>query len=77
MRELQKVLDTHTDGSDPHFTHVLKAKVQAGGIAVATQAKVDEAALRAVTIGRLPDLIRLIHEEEAKIERLRALQSES
>jgi hypothetical protein len=63
------------DPDTASFGAVLRAQNAAANTILNTQVKVDEHSLRRQTINKLPDLVRIIREEELKLAALRARET--
>src|SRR5262245_44050260 len=69
LTKADEILDTPLDPERRHYQAELRALVSIINTTLNTQARVGEAALHQEVFDRLPEIIRLIQEEEARLKR--------
>ena len=67
VEKLDEIMGLPLDPDHPAFAPVLRAQTAAANIALATQTKVDETALRRQQVDRLPELLKLAEEVRARL----------
>jgi hypothetical protein len=67
VEKLDEILRLPLNSEDPAFAPVLRAQTGAANIALTTQAKVDETALRKQSVDRMPEIMRPVAEVERKL----------
>jgi hypothetical protein len=65
--KLDEIIDLPLDRADPHFGGVLRAQTAAANTTLTTQTRVDERALRQREIDRLPELLELVRQVQARL----------
>jgi hypothetical protein len=67
LDKLAEIMSLPLASSDPAFPSVLRSQTTAAGVALNTQVRVDEVALRKQEHDRMPELLRLAAEVRARL----------
>jgi hypothetical protein len=76
LDKLGEIMSLPLINSDPAFPSVLRSQTTAAGVALNTQVRVDEVALRKQEHDRLPELLRLAAEVRARLPPLEELRKQ-
>jgi hypothetical protein len=74
LDKLAEILSLPLVDGDPAFASLLRSQTTAAGVALNTQVRVDEVALRKQEADRMPELLRLAAEVRAKLPPLQELE---
>jgi hypothetical protein len=76
LDKLAEIMSLPLANSDPAFPSVLRSQTTAAGVALNTQVRVDEVALRKHEADRMPELLRLAAEVRARLPPLEELRKQ-
>jgi hypothetical protein len=76
LDKLAEIMGLPLANSDPAFASVLRSQTTAAGVALNTQVRVDEVALRKQERDRMPELLRLAAEVRARLPPLEELRKQ-
>jgi hypothetical protein len=76
LDKLAEIMSLPLANSDPAFPSLLRSQTTAAGVALNTQVRVDEVALRKQERDRMPELLRLAAEVRARLPPLEELRKQ-